>query len=133
MRFNFALGRARKMRGVFKMNNLIKSIFKTVVYFLDQTDRMAGDVRDRVSDTVDGAADRLSDVRDQAQNLYQGEDHTLRNVLVFAAGVGVGVGTALLLAPASGEEIRNSIGERVQNIGDKVRGRVRTATGPEGY
>ena len=28
------------------MNNLIKSIFKTVVYFLDQTDRMAGDVRD---------------------------------------------------------------------------------------
>ena len=115
------------------MNNLIKSIFKTVVYFLDQTDRMAGDVRDRVSDTVDGAADRLSDVRDQAQNLYQGEDHTLRNVLVFAAGVGVGVGTALLLAPASGEEIRNSIGERVQNIGDKVRGRVRTATGTEGY
>jgi gas vesicle protein len=121
------------MKGVFKMNNLIKSIFKTAVYFLDQTDRMAGDLRDRVSDTVDGAADRLSDVRNQAQDLYQGQDHTLRNVLVFAAGVGVGVGTALLLAPASGEEIRNSIGERVQTIGDKVRGRVKTATGTEGY
>ena len=115
------------------MNNLIKSILKTAVYFLDQTDRMASDLRDRVSDTVDDAADRLSDVRDQAQSLYQGEDHTLRNVLVFAAGVGVGVGTAILLAPASGEDIRNSISEKVQNIGDKVRGRVRNVTGTEGY
>jgi hypothetical protein len=115
------------------MNNFIKSILKTAVYFLDQTDRMTSDLRDRVSDSVDDAADRLSDVRDRAQNLYQGEDHTLRNVLVFAAGVGVGVGAAILLTPVSGEEIRNSIGERVQNIGDKVRGRVKTATGTEGY
>jgi hypothetical protein len=115
------------------MNKLIKSILKTAVYFLDQTDRMTSDLRDRVSDTVDGAADRFSDVRDQAHNLYQGEDHTLRNVLVFAAGIGVGVGTAILLAPSSGEELRNAIGEKVQDIGDKVRGRVRTATGTEGY
>lgn len=119
------------------MNNLIKSILKTAVYFLDQTDRMTSDLRDRVSDTVQGAADRLSDVRDQAQSVYQGEDHTLRNVLVFAAGVGVGVGAAILLTPASGEEIRNSIGEKVQDIGNKVRGRVRNAaqaaTGTEGY
>src|SRR5258708_33034316 len=76
------------------MKNLIKSILKTAVYFLDQTDRFAVDLRDRVSDTVDRAADRVSDrvsdLRDQAQELYEGEGHTMRNVLTFAAGVAEG-------------------------------------------
>src|SRR5258706_2754281 len=85
------------------MNNLIKSILKTAVYFLDQTDRFAGDVRDRFSDTVDRASDRVSDLRDQAQDLYEGENHTLRNVLTFAAGGGGGVGAGRLLAPAARE------------------------------
>jgi gas vesicle protein len=45
------------------------------------------------------------------------------------------VGVGLLLAPASGEETRNSITEKVQDIGDKVKGRVSgrnySATGTE--
>jgi|ERR1700677_1188973 YtxH-like protein len=112
------------------MNNLIKSMLKTAVYFLDQTDRFAGDVRDRVSDTVDRAAGHVSDLRDQADELYSGPDHTVRNVLTFVAGVGVGIGAAMLLAPASGEEIRSQIGEKVQDIGDRVRERF-TRTGTE--
>ena len=119
------------------MNNLIRSILKTAVYFLEQTDRVATDVRDRVSDGVDRAADRVSDLRDQAQELYEGPDHTLRNLLTFAAGVSVGVGAAILFAPASGEEIRNSIGQKVQDIGGRVVGRfsteARNATGTEGH
>src|SRR5229473_8216571 len=118
------------------MNNFIKSILKTAVYFLDQTDRFAGDIRDRFSDTVDRTTDRVSDLRDQAQELYEGEGHTMRNVLTFAAGVAVGVGAGMLLAPASGEEIRSSIGDKVQDIGDRVRDRfsseARNATGTEG-
>ena len=118
------------------MNNLIQSILKTAVYFLDQTSQAASDVRDRVSDTVDRASDRMSDLRSQAEDLYEGEDHTFRNVMTFVAGVGVGVGAAILFAPASGQEIRNSIGEKVQDIGDRVRGRfsseARNATGTEG-
>ena len=118
------------------MNNFIRSILKTAVYFLEQTDRVAGGVRDRVSDTVDRAADRVSDLRSQAEELYQGEDHTFRNMLTFAAGVGVGVGAAILFAPASGEEIRNSIGEKVQDISGRVVGRfsheTRHATGTGG-
>jgi len=120
------------------MNNLIKSILKTAVYFLDQTDRLAGDVRDRFSDTVDRASDRVADLREQAQDLYA-EDHTMRKVLTFAAGVAIGVGAGMLLAPASGEEIRGSIGNKVQDIGDRVRSRFssapqtrRSATGTEG-
>jgi gas vesicle protein len=121
------------------MNNLIKSILKTAVYFLDQSDRLASDVRDRFSDTVDRASERVSDLRDQAQELYDGENHTMRNVLTFAAGVAIGVGAGMLLAPASGEEIRGSIGDKVQDIGDRVRNRFssssqtrRSATGTEG-
>jgi len=114
------------------MNNLIKSILKTAVYFLDQSDRLAGNMRDRVADSFDTAADRASDLRDRVQRL--GEDHTLRHVLTFAAGVGVGVGAALLLAPASGAEIRGQIGDKVQDIGARVRDRFssKAATGTEG-
>jgi gas vesicle protein len=119
------------------MNKVIKSILKTAVYFLDQTDRLAGDVRDRFSDTVDRASGRVSDLRDQAQDLYA-PHHTVRNVITFAAGVAIGVGAGMLLAPASGEEIRGSIGDKVQDIGDRVRSRFsasqtrRSATGTEG-
>ncbi len=111
------------------LNNLVKSILKTAVHFLEQSDRVASDLRDRVADGYESAADRVSDLRDRAQDLYEGEDHTLRNVLVFAAGVGVGIGAGMLLAPASGEEIRGSIGDRVQDISDRVRDRFSSETG----
>jgi gas vesicle protein len=124
------------------MNNLIRNILKTAVYFLDQTDRFTSDVRDRVSDGVGRAADRVSDrvsdLRQQTEELYEGETHPMRNLLAFAAGVGVGVGAAILFAPASGQEIRNSIGDKVHDIGDRVRDRFsssvsRGVTGTEGH
>jgi hypothetical protein len=107
------------------MNNLIKSILKTVVYFLDQTDRVTSEVRDRAYD----AADRVSDIRDRAVDIYNGPNHTMRNVLMFAAGVGVGAGAAVLLAPASGEETRDQIGQKVQDLGDRVKNRFSSAVG----
>ena len=118
------------------INNVLKSVLKTALYFLDQSDRVASDMRDRVSDSLDSAADRVSDLRNRAHDLYEGESHTLRNVLTFAAGVGVGIGAGMLLAPASGEETRGSIGDRVHDISERVRDRfsseARTATGTEG-
>jgi gas vesicle protein len=111
------------------MNKLIRSILKTAVYFLDQTDRFTSDVRERVADGVDRAADRVSDLRERAEDLYSGDDHTVRNALTFAAGVGVGIGAALLFAPASGEEIRGQIGDKVHDIRDRVRERFSTHTG----
>jgi gas vesicle protein len=121
------------------MNNLLKSVLKTVVYILEQTEDTAGDMRHRVSKGVDRVSDRMSDLRDQAQDLYSGsQNHTLRNVLTFVAGVGVGVATAMLLAPASGDELRSQIGEKVHDIRGRVRDRFtsesseRSATGTEG-
>jgi hypothetical protein len=98
---------------------------KTAVYLMDQA-----------TDQVERVSDRAADYADDARSaIFPEEDHTLRNVLLFAAGVGVGVGAGLLLAPASGEEIRNSIGEKVQDISDKVKERMANqkynATGTE--
>jgi hypothetical protein len=108
-----------------KWNNLLRSALKTAMYVMDQT-----------ADQVERVSDRAADYAEDARSaIFREEDHTLRNVLLFAAGVGVGVGAGLLLAPASGEEIRNSIGEKVQDISDRVKERMSnqkySATGTE--
>jgi gas vesicle protein len=36
-------------------------------------------------------------------------------------GVGIGVGVGMLLAPASGEETRGNLSNKVQEFGDRVR------------
>ena len=88
------------------MKKLLKSILKTATYVLEQSDRVSEETRHRVREGVDRVGDRVSGLRDQARDLYGHEDHTLRNVICFTAGVGVGVGAALLCAPASGEVVR---------------------------
>jgi gas vesicle protein len=107
-----------------RRNGLLKSLLKAAVYIMDQT-----------AEQVDRASDRASQIADRAKSaIYPEEDHTLRNILSFAAGVGVGVGAGLLFAPASGAEIRSSIGDRVHDISDKVKERMSTkksATGTE--
>jgi gas vesicle protein len=119
------------------VNSLLKSILKTAVYIIDQTDRAASDVRDRVSEHVDRVSDRVSDLADQSRKVVYGENNALRNTLFFAAGVGVGLGAGILFAPKPGEELRDSMREKVEDIGDRVRERfssktrVRT-TGTEG-
>jgi gas vesicle protein len=109
------------------VTKLLKSILKTAVYILDQADNAASDMRDRVADQVDRVSDQVSDITDRGRRAIYGEDHTLRNVLTFAAGVGVGLGAGMLLAPASGEDTRSSMRDKVQDIGDRVRQRFSTS------
>ena len=93
------------------MNKYAKFILRTALNLMDE-----------YSDQVDRASDRVSDLVDRGRDLvdrgreivYPRQDHTLRNVLSFAAGIGVGIGAGLLLAPSSGSELRQSIKERVQ-------------------
>jgi hypothetical protein len=72
-----------------KWNNVLNSLLKTAVYVMDQA-----------AEKVDRASDRAYEMADDARTAIFPEDHTLRHVLLFAAGVGVGVGAGLLLAPA---------------------------------
>lgn len=101
-----------------KLNRLLKSLLKSAIYVLDQTSEQG----ERVSGQASQVADQAKSV------IYPDEDHTLRNAFSFAAGVGLGVGLGVLLAPASGAEMRSSISEKVQDIGEKVRDRFSTAS-----
>jgi hypothetical protein len=95
------------------MNKLLKSLLQTGLYFLEQPDRAAQAVRERVKEGIDEAARK-----------FEGEDHTLRYVLAFAAGVGVGLGVGMLTAPSSGEESRSAIAGKVRDVGDRVKKHV---------
>jgi hypothetical protein len=100
------------------VNKLLKSLLKTAIYVMDQFSEQV----DRASDR---ASDRVSDLTDRGRTMiYREENHTLRNVATFAAGVGVGIGVGILFAPASGKELRSSIGEKVHDISDQARERV---------
>jgi gas vesicle protein len=96
-----------------KLSKLVRSALKTAVYIMDQT-----------AEQVDRASERASEMADSARSaIYPQQDHTLRNIVAFAAGIGVGVGAGMLLAPSSGNELRNTIGDKVQEISNRVRNR----------
>ena len=96
-----------------KLDKFVKSILKSVVYVMDEA-----------ADRVDRVTDRASDFADNARSvIYPNEANTLGNVISFAAGVGVGIAAGILLAPSSGAELRNNLGDKVQDISDKIRGR----------
>ncbi len=52
------------------MSKFFKSVLKTAAYLLEQSDRVAADVRDCAAEGVDRASDRVSDLRDRTRNLY---------------------------------------------------------------
>jgi hypothetical protein len=107
-----------------KENILWNVLVGTGVYLLDSLrDRLSdgiGDLTDRARDTYDEASRRAS----RATDVIRGEDHRgLGTAAALVLGVGVGVGVGLLLAPASGEETRNTISNKVQEFSGRVRDR----------
>lgn len=92
------------------MNRFLNSLVKTGVCLLNQ-----------YYEQVDRASERVSDLVDRGKDLVlEPQDHTLRNIISFAAGMGVGVGAGLLFAPASGSDTRNSLREKVQDLGRRA-------------
>ena len=98
------------------MNKFLKSLLRTAVCVMDQYYDQVDRATERVSGMFDRGRDRVSEVVDRGREVIHPERHDLRNLLSFAAGLGVGIGAGILLAPASGQEIRGSIREKVQNI-----------------
>jgi hypothetical protein len=111
-----------------RKNDLLKVLLGTGLYLLDPVrDRLAGrvdDLTERAQETYEDAADRVSRV---AKTIRGPEHNSMNNVLLLLLGVGVGVGIGMLMAPASGEEIRSNLSDRVQDLGDKVRDRFSEA------
>jgi len=103
----------------------------TSVYLLDS-------LRSRLSEGIDDLSDRARDTYSEASRragraveVVRGEDHGgINTVAALLIGVGVGVGVGMLLAPASGEETRSTISNKVQEFGDRVRDKF--ASEPKG-
>lgn len=94
----------------------------TGVYLLESFREKAGDsfenIGGRARDTYDEASRRAG----RATEALRGEDsHYLSTTAALLIGVGVGVGVGMLLAPASGEETRGTLTNKVQEFGDRVR------------
>ncbi|HEX6805183.1 MAG TPA: YtxH domain-containing protein [Terriglobales bacterium] len=105
-----------------KENILWNVLLGTGVYLLDSLrDRMVEGVDDltgRARDTYSEASRRVN----RASDAIRGESHGgMSTAAALLIGVGVGVGVGMLLAPASGEETRSSISNKVQEFGDRVR------------
>ncbi len=110
----------------FRKENLLSNILLgTGVYLLDSLrDRMRegfDDISERARDTYDEAARRAS----RATHAIRGEDHHgMSTAAALLLGVGVGVGIGMLLAPASGEETRSTLSNKVHEFGDRMRDRI---------
>ena len=105
-----------------KENILWNVLLGSGVYLLDSLrERLSEgieDISDRARDTYSEASRRAS----RASEVIRGEDHRgVSTVAALLVGVGVGVGVGMLLAPASGEETRSTISNKVQEFGDRVR------------
>jgi hypothetical protein len=105
-------------------SNLLRLLLGAGLYVLDPLrDRLADrldDIGERAQDAYEGAADRLGSMRDRIRGR---ESSPWTNVAWLLVGTGVGVGLGMLFAPASGEETRSNISDKVQKAGDKVRER----------
>lgn len=95
------------------MSKFLKSSLRTVLDLIDQLPDGACRVSSRVSEAT----------RRGKKVIFPQEDHTLRNLISLAAGLGLGIGAGLLFAPASGQETRDFIGEKVNEVGNRVRER----------
>ena len=113
-----------------KREPLLSVLLDTGLHLLDSVrerlpDNM-DDVRDRVRDTYGTASERVGRATDALRG--KEESHIFGTVGILLLGVGVGSG--LLIAPASGEETRADITTKVSDLGDNVR--ERTVKKPQG-
>jgi ElaB/YqjD/DUF883 family membrane-anchored ribosome-binding protein len=113
-----------------KLKNFLKAAeiaAGTGMFLLEQSNRYAPRMRSRMSDSMEDLKDRAKDAYDVIADRVSGmtrrqdEHQGLWNVVRFAAGVGVGIGIGMLMAPDTGEQTRNRIAEKAQEIGGNVR------------
>ena len=92
----------------------------------DNVDDIKGKVRDR----YDTASERVS----RASSALRGREDSqiLGKVGALVIGVGIGVGIGLLIAPASGEQTRGNINDKISEFSDKVRERAKKSQGATG-
>jgi gas vesicle protein len=88
----------------------------------DRREETARNVRDRFGNWTETARDKFEDVADRLDRVsyaLRGKERWTSKAGTFLLGLGVGVGIGMLFAPASGQEVRESISEQASNIRDR--------------
>ncbi len=89
-------------------------------------------LRDRVDDVGDEMKRRYEDATDRLQDAHsalRGRNHWVTPTVNFLGGVGIGVGLGMLLAPASGEETRSALRDKVVDLKNRMGNKVAESTG----
>lgn len=111
------------------MDKLLKLLLGTTLYILEQSDRPTRKIRNRASDSIDDIRDyaqqkyeTASDRVSRASRVIRGDDNQVfGNALSLTAGVAIGVVLGLIFAPASGDQTRSVIADKVHMVGDKFK------------
>lgn len=88
----------------------------------DRRDEAARKVKSRVEDWTETARDKFEDAADRLDRVsyaLRGKEPWTSKVGTFLLGLGVGVGVGMLFAPASGQQVRDTISEQASNIRDR--------------
>jgi hypothetical protein len=98
--------------GVYMLDSLRHGLSENAKDFRESARDRYDDLRDRAGDFYSTASDRLG----RANDALRGDDHAILSSATAALiGIGVGVGLGMLLAPASGEETRSNLKEKVRS------------------
>ncbi len=103
-----------------KREPLFRILLDTGLQLVDSLrDRLPDDmdeIKGRVRDTYSTASDRVS----RATHALRGEEesHVFGKAVALVIGVGIGIGIGVLIAPASGEETRTGIADKVSEVSD---------------
>jgi gas vesicle protein len=121
---------------------MIETVLRVVADFLEDSSKRAQkarrqaakaseNFREEVSDRAQRVTDQVTERAQRAAKVarkrfgYEPEPSAGSRFALFLAGLGVGAALGVLLAPKSGEDIRQSIYEQANDVADRVRSSVR--------
>src|ERR1039458_4542657 len=108
----------------FKKREVLGVLLTAGLYLLDNLrERMPDnidDIKGKARETYETASDRLGRAADALRG--KEDSQMLGKVGTLLRGGGIGVGVGLFIAPASGEETRADIANKVSAFGERVRG-----------
>ena len=106
----------------FKKRELFGVLLSTGLYLLDNLRERLPDnvenIKGRARETYETASDRLGRANDALRG--KEDSQILGKVGALLIGAAIGAGVGLLIAPASGEETRADLANKVSDFGKKV-------------
>ncbi len=129
---------------------MIETVLRVAADFLEDSSKRAQKARRQAAKASEGFRDEVSDrahrvtdqVSDHAQRVakvarkrfgYEPEPSVGSRFVLFLAGLGVGAALGVLLAPKSGEDMRQSIYDQANDVADRVRSSVGRGANSENF